>query len=119
MTARLFITADNHLNRFTARLTVSRLEERRRRLRQAFREVVDAAIAAKASALILGGDTFDTVDPRNLERAAFARLLRRLKEAGVTVVAIGGNHDSPRQTTDHGGYGPYSEYEEEIGRAHV
>ena len=112
MTARLFITADNHLNRFTARLTVSRLEERRRRLRQAFREVVDAAIAAKASALILGGDTFDTVDPRNLERAAFARLLRRLKEAGVTVVAIGGNHDSPRQTTDHGGYGPYSEYDE-------
>jgi DNA repair exonuclease SbcCD nuclease subunit len=112
MTVRLFVTADNHLNRFTARLTVTRLEERRRRLRQAFRQVVDAAIAAKAAALILGGDIFDAVDPRNLERAAFARMLKRLREAGVVVVATGGNHDSPRQTTDHGGYGPFSEFEE-------
>ena len=112
MTARLFVTADNHLNRFTARLTVSRLEDRRRRLRHAFRQVVDAAIEAKAAALILGGDTFDAVDPRNLERAAFARMLRRLRDAGVAVVATGGNHDSPRQSTDHGGYGPFAEFEE-------
>ena len=112
MTARLFVTADNHLNRFMARLTVSRLEDRRRRLRQAFRHVVDAAIEAKAAALILGGDTFDSVDPRNLERAAFARMLRRLRDAGVAVVATGGNHDSPRQSTDHGGYGPFAEFEE-------
>lgn len=112
MTARIVITADNHLNRFTARLTVTRLEERRRRLRQAFRDVIDAAIEMKAAALLLGGDTFDTVDPRNLERAAFARMLRRLRDSGVTVVATGGNHDSPRQTTDQGGYGPYAELEE-------
>jgi DNA repair exonuclease SbcCD nuclease subunit len=112
MTVRLFVTADNHLNRFMARMTVARLEERRRRLRLAFRQVVDAAIEANATALILGGDTFDAVDPRNLERAAFARMLRRLRDAGVTVVATGGNHDSPKQTTDHGGYGPYAEFEE-------
>lgn len=84
MTARIVATADNHLNRFTARLTVTRFEERRGRLRRAFRDVVDAAIEMKAVALVLGGDTFDTIDPRNLERAPFARLLRRLRDAGVT-----------------------------------
>ena len=112
MTVRVVVTADNHLNRFVSRLSVTRLEDRRQRLRLAFRRVVDSAIEARAAVLILGGDTFDAIDPRNLERAAFARALRRLQDGGVTVVATGGNHDSPRQTTDHGGYGPFAEFEE-------
>ncbi|MFM7198157.1 MAG: hypothetical protein ACKO2D_09790 [Chloroflexota bacterium] len=52
---RIVVTAVNHLNRFTARLTVTRFEERRGRLRRAFRDVVDAAIEMKAVALVLGG----------------------------------------------------------------
>ena len=112
MTVRVVVTADNHLNRYVARMPAARLDERRTRLRQAFRKVVDGAVAERADLVILAGDTFDALDPRNLERAAFANFLAQLRDAGIAVVAVGGNHDSPRQTTDHGGYAPFDEFAE-------
>ncbi len=112
MTVRMVVTADNHLNRYAARMPAARLDERRTRLRQAFRQVVDGAIAEQVHLVVLAGDTFDALDPRNLERAAFANFLAQLRDAGIAVVAAGGNHDSPRQTTDHGGYAPFDEFAE-------
>jgi len=112
MTVRVVVTADNHLNRYVARMPAARLDERRTRLRQAFRQVVDGAVAERADLVVLAGDTFDALDPRNLERAAFANFLAQLRDAGIAVVAVGGNHDSPRQTTDHGGYAPFDEFAE-------
>ncbi|MGH2370820.1 MAG: metallophosphoesterase family protein, partial [Chloroflexota bacterium] len=46
---------------------------------------------------------FDTVDPRNAERSFVASCLADLREAGVVTLAVGGNHDTPRQSTEHGG----------------
>src|SRR3712207_3061265 len=48
---RLVVTADNHLNRYHAKMPVQRLEERRRRLRPAFRRAVDRAIEISAAGL--------------------------------------------------------------------
>jgi len=104
MPVTLVVTADNHLNRYHAKMPVARLEERRRWLRRAFRRVVDAAIALKADFFLQCGDLFDSVDPRNAERSFVAACLADLREAGITALAIGGNHDSPRQSTDHGGF---------------
>jgi DNA repair exonuclease SbcCD nuclease subunit len=104
MPVRAVVTADNHLNRYHARMPVARLEERRRRLRRAFRRAVDTAIAIKADFFLQCGDLFDTVDPRNAERSFVAACLADLRAAGVAALAVGGNHDSPRQSTDHGGY---------------
>ena len=104
MPVKLVVTADNHLNRYHAKMPVARLEERRRWLRRAFRRVIDAAIAHKADFFLQCGDLFDSVDPRNAERSFVADCLADLREAGVAALAIGGNHDSPRQSTDHGGF---------------
>ena len=104
MSVRAVVTADNHLNRYYAKMPIGRLEERRRRLRRAFRNAVDRAIALQADFFLQCGDLFDTVDPRNAERAFVARCLADLREAGVAALAVGGNHDSPRQSTDHGGF---------------
>ncbi|HEX2035711.1 MAG TPA: metallophosphoesterase [Chloroflexota bacterium] len=103
MPVRAIVTADNHLNRYHAKMPVARLEERRRVLRRAFRRAVDAALELKADFFLQCGDLFDNVDPRNAERSFVAACLADLREAGVAALAVGGNHDTPRQTTEHGG----------------
>ncbi|MBI3970219.1 MAG: metallophosphoesterase [Chloroflexi bacterium] len=104
MPVRAVVTADNHLNRYHAKMPTARLEDRRRILRRAFRQAVDKAIAIKADFFLQCGDLFDTVDPRNAERSFVAACLADLLAADVVALAVGGNHDSPRQKTDHGGY---------------
>ena len=104
MPVRAVITADNHLNRYHAKMPAARLEERRRRLRRAFRHAVDHAIDLRADFFLQCGDLFDNVDPRNAERSFVAGCLADLREAGVLALAVGGNHDSPRQSTDQGGF---------------
>ncbi len=104
MPVRAVVTADNHLNRYHAKMPVQRLEERRRRLRRAFRHAVDHAIDLRADFFLQCGDLFDNVDPRNAERSFVAGCLADLREAGVLALAVGGNHDSPRQSTDQGGF---------------
>lgn len=103
MPFRAVVTADNHLNRYHARMPAARLEERRRVLRRAFRRTVDAALELKADLFLQCGDLFDTVDPRNAERSFVAGCLHDLRDAGVAALAVGGNHDTPRQSTEHGG----------------
>lgn len=104
MPVRAVVTADNHLNRYHAKMPVVRLEDRRRVLRRAFRRAVDAALDVRADFFLQCGDLFDTIDPRNAERSFVAGCLADLRAAGIVALAVGGNHDSPRQTTDHGGF---------------
>ena len=104
MTVKLVVTADNHLGRYHAKMPISRLDERRAWLRRAFRRAVDTAIEQRADFFLQCGDLFDTVDPRNSERLFVAGCLADLKAAGVVALAVGGNHDTPRQSTEHGGY---------------
>lgn len=55
-----------------------------------------------AQMLILAGDVFDTPAPRNPERIYLARRLAVLHQHGIHVVAIGGNHDTPRSSSEEG-----------------
>ncbi len=107
---RVVVTADNHLSAYTPKLTPQRLSERRQRLRLAFLQVVAEAIARQAHLLIQAGDLFDSTDPRNLEREFVAAQLARLRDAGIRVFAVSGNHDTPRQRTEHGGSSPQGIY---------
>lgn len=93
---RIVFTADNHLNRYYAKMTRDQLRERRRRVRQAFRESIDFAIKQGAQFYLHGGDLFDNADPNPLELAFVAREFRRLQNHGVHILAISGNHDMPR-----------------------
>jgi DNA repair exonuclease SbcCD nuclease subunit len=93
---RIVFTADNHLNRYYAKMTRDQLRERRKRIRQAFRETVDFAIKQNAHFYLHGGDLFDNPDPSPIELAFVAREFKRLQDHGVRVLAISGNHDMPR-----------------------
>ena len=93
---RIVFTSDNHLNRYYAKMTREQLRERRRRIRQAFKETVDFAIKQGAHLYLHGGDLFDNPDPNPVELAFVAREFKRLQDHGVKVLAISGNHDMPR-----------------------
>lgn len=103
MSLRIVATADNHLGRHVARLAPRILEERRQRLRRAFGRTIDAAIDREAHLVVLAGDLFDTPAPRNPERIFVAHQLSRLRRHGILAVAVGGNHDAPRSSTEEGG----------------
>lgn len=108
---RVVLTADNHLGRYYAKMPPSILAERRKRLRQAFEQVVQFACVEQVHLFLIAGDLFDSPNPRNVERAYVADALRRLKEHKVTVIAIGGNHDTPKGSTEQGGHVPQSIYQ--------
>ena len=100
------MTGDNHLSPRLPRLTPQRREQRRERLCQAFGAAVDYAITHHARIFAHVGDLFDHQTPSNRDRAFVAGELARLRQAGILCVAIGGNHDTPRMQTEHGGAGP-------------
>jgi DNA repair exonuclease SbcCD nuclease subunit len=103
------LTSDNHLGLYYDQMRPDCLEKRRHRLRDAFTRVVDAAIDRQVDLFLHAGDLFDRPDPRNAERRFVARQLQRLNHAGIPVVAIAGNHDSPRSYGYDGGVTPHEE----------
>ncbi|MCC6180109.1 MAG: metallophosphoesterase [Chloroflexi bacterium] len=115
---RAVVTADNHLNRYYDRLSPPKLAERRKQLRRGFDRAVEAAIEQRADLFVQAGDLFDTPDPRNLDREFVAAQLARLRAAGVRAVGISGNHDTPKQRTEQGGYLPQGIYRQ-LGALHL
>ncbi len=107
---RVILTADNHLSAYSPKLSPAKLAERRRRLGMAFKQVVDTAIERRVHLFIQAGDLFDSIDPRNRERDFVAEQLMRLRSAGVHTFGVSGNHDTPRQRTEQGGFAPQSIY---------
>jgi DNA repair protein SbcD/Mre11 len=66
----------------------------------AFRFIAEEAIREKSDVFLLAGDLFDRpqVDPPHLRQAQ--EVLRRLKDAGIPIIAIEGNHDKQFVNTD-------------------
>ena len=114
---RVVLTADNHLSASLPRLSPTRVGERRHRLQQAFLAAVDGAIDRRAHLFLHAGDLFDTVEPRNRDRAFVAKSLARLRTAGIQTYAISGNHDTPRQRASQGGVAPQVVYSQ-LGGLH-
>jgi DNA repair exonuclease SbcCD nuclease subunit len=70
------------------------LNEIRNATRRAFERVLDAALAEKIDFLIIAGDLYDT-GLKSFESALyFNAQMSRLKEAGIDVYLIHGNHDA-------------------------
>jgi predicted phosphodiesterase len=101
---------DNHLSPALPRLSPARRAARREWLRRGFLAAVDYAIRHDAALFITTGDLFDTPAPNNQDRAFVAAQLARMRQAGIVTVAIGGNHDTPRQSAEHGGEAPQQVY---------
>ena len=95
MTIRLVITSDNHLGRYYAKMNARQLAERRARLREAFASVVDFAIKQRAHLFLQCGDLFDREAPPPAELTFVALQFQKLRDAGIRIYAISGNHDMP------------------------
>ncbi len=92
---RLVVTSDNHLGRYYAKMNFKQLAERRRILRQAFAQVVDFAIRQRAHLFLHCGDLFDRESPPPVELTFVAQQFQKLRDAGIHILAISGNHDMP------------------------
>jgi len=97
---KLVITSDNHLGRYYAKMNARQLAERRARLREAFASVVDFAIQQRAPFFLQCGDLFDREAPPPAELTFVALQFQKLRDAGIRIYAISGNHDMP--TTSDG-----------------
>lgn len=67
--------------------------------RKALRNLVDAAIDNEVAALLLAGDLFDGEWPHFGTGVHFVGEMGRLREAGIPVVSISGNHDAESKIT--------------------
>ena len=81
-------TADNHLG-----YAQYHLRERKEDFFKAFEKVVDRCIEEGVELLLHAGDLFESYHPDTETIYRAIGQFRRLKEAGVKVVAITGNHD--------------------------
>lgn len=92
---RLVCTSDNHLGRYYAKMNYRQLAERRSTLRRAFAEVVDFALRQRVNFFLHCGDLFDREAPAPAELTFVAQQFQRLRDAGIHILAVSGNHDMP------------------------
>lgn len=98
---RLAHLADLHLGfRQFHRLTPRGLNQREADVAMAFSRAVDGVVAAQPDAVVIAGDLFHSVRPTNSAILHAVREFGRLRRAlpDAPIVAIGGNHDTPRSS---------------------
>lgn len=113
---RLVFASDSHLNKHYARMTPEQLAGRRDKLRRAWQQSVDFALTEGADFYLHGGDLFDGPNPRATEMVWVGAQLKRLADAGVATLLLGGNHDTPKSRL--GGVTPQRLFEA-VGLARV
>jgi len=70
------------------------LDVRREDFDSAFQEVVDKTIGLKPDFMLIAGDVFNHPRPSNVTLETAIANFRRLKDAGIPVLAVDGGHDS-------------------------
>lgn len=101
---RLVHLADLHLGfRQYQRLTSAGINQREADVGASVARAIEATIALKPDAVVIGGDVFHSVRPSNSAILHAYRLFLRLRTElpDAAIVMVAGNHDAPR-TTDAG-----------------
>lgn len=94
---RLLHVSDTHLGyQAYTRQTPDGLNQREVDAQEAFRHVVDAALADPPDLFLHTGDLFDHPRPTNRAIAFALQQVRRLSAARIATILISGNHDAPR-----------------------
>jgi len=70
------------------------LDARRQDFENAFKEVVDKTIELKPDFMLIAGDFFHQARPSNVTLETAITNFRRLRDAGIPVLAVDGGHDS-------------------------
>jgi len=76
------------------------LDFREEDIYQTFREIIDIAIKERVKAILHTGDFYDVYNPSNKAEFFAITELRRLKEKGIQIIAIPGDHDSPKRSSE-------------------
>lgn len=96
---RIVHLADTHLGfkQFANKLDpVKRLNQRECDVYAAWHRAVDIAIEREVEAVVHAGDLFDSARPSPRAMAEAIDGFARLREAGIPVIGIAGNHSTPR-----------------------
>lgn len=70
----------------------------------AYERAIDGILAAKPDLVVHAGDVFHHTRPTWHAMRTFVRQTRRIEAAGIPMVIIAGNHDTPRLRTDGTAY---------------
>lgn len=57
--------------------------------------IIDTAISEKVNAFLFAGDAYKTRDPSPTQQRGFGERLKKLTKAGIPVILVVGNHDTP------------------------
>ena len=89
--------ADSHLG-FSAynRVDSKGRNQREENIYEDFKIVIDRIIEEHPDAVVHAGDVFHHVRPRIKPLLIFKRALDKLRDEGIPVIIISGNHDSPK-----------------------
>jgi DNA repair exonuclease len=95
---RIVHTADLHLDPDYAYLAYNKLEARRLDFLNAFDQIIDFCTKEKPDALLISGDFYDKILPRNDPRVHIIERFKELnlKSSNTKVLVISGNHDTPK-----------------------
>lgn len=99
---KVFHAADIHLDSPLRGLSLyedAPIADLRSATRRAFDNLIDATIDEGVDLLVLAGDVFDGDWLHYSSGAHFVRQLLRLRDAGVRVVSVAGNHDAASRIT--------------------
>ncbi|MET1101539.1 MAG: exonuclease SbcCD subunit D [Pyrodictiaceae archaeon] len=88
--------------------------DREKDIYEAFSEVVEIALSEHVDLVVHAGDFFDTARPPPQAILSAIRGLRKLKEKGIPVYAVLGDHDTPKRVST-----PPLIVLEELGYLHV
>lgn len=106
---RVLATADNHLD-FSAVQFGPKRYERKMDFQRCFMAVMDYALKNKPDVVLIGGDLFDNINPRNPPRSFLMRTFRELHDNEIRVIAVSGEHDTPKSQEQ--GASPLTVYSE-------
>ncbi len=57
--------------------------------------IVDTAISEKVDAVVFAGDAYKTRDPNPTQQRGFGERMKKIAKAGIPVILVVGNHDTP------------------------
>ncbi|MHA1723811.1 MAG: metallophosphoesterase family protein [Promethearchaeota archaeon] len=88
-------TADFHLDPKMTNF-LHRDQERRDDFQKNFDEIINFSLKERPDILLISGDLFDSINPRNPVRNHVISQFKRIHSKNIKAFVIGGNHDMPR-----------------------
>ncbi len=101
MSVQVLHCSDTHLDKTFNISNLVRAQQRKDDINNNFSNAVTYALKNKPDLFLITGDVFDKLSPGNSARVFLTQKIRQLKEANISVLMIGGNHEVPKFGSQH------------------